>query len=387
MAHRRRLLTVGHSYVIGLNRRIAHEMARAGSGWDVTCVAPRSYRADLRHEHFVALADEPCRSLSVPAYATRFVHVFSYSSELKSLLRAGWDAVYAWEEPYVLAGFEIARWTPESTIFTFLTLQNIRKSYPPPFRWFERATLERADGWFYCGHSVHRAQRDKHGYAERPSRFGPLGVDVELFRPDPEAGRRARASLGWSESGAPVVGFAGRFVAEKGLGVLMRALDAAREPWRALFLGGGPLEAELRRWGATKGDRVRVATIAHDAVPAYFNALDLLCAPSETAPHWAEQFGRVLVEAFACRVPVIGSDSGEIPHVVSDAGLVVPERNVRAWTSAIDELLGDVRRRRELGEQGLARARTDYAWRVVARRYLDFLDELSESKSRRRSTA
>jgi glycosyltransferase involved in cell wall biosynthesis len=385
MARRRRLLTVGHSYVIGLNRRLAHEMARAGSDWDVTCVAPRAYRADLKHERFVPLPDEPCRSLAVSAYATRFVHVFSYSPELKSLLRRDWDAVYAWEEPYVLAGFEVARWTPKNAVFTFLTLQNIRKRYPPPFSWFERATLARADGWFYCGHSVHRAQHDKPGYRERPSRFGPLGVDIATFFPDAEARRRVRASLGFGENGPPVVGFVGRFVEEKGLSVLMRALDGAREPWRALFLGGGPLETTLRRWGASKGDRVRVATVSHDDVPAYLNAMDLLCAPSETAPHWAEQFGRVLVEGFACRVPVVGSDSGEIPHVVADAGAVVPERDVGAWTAALDELLGDARRRDELAERGLARARSEYAWPVVARRYLDFLTELVDDRSRRAS--
>ena len=45
--------------------------------------------------------------------------------------------------------------------------------------------------------------------------------------------------------------------------------------------------------------------------------------PSLTRPNWKEQFGRVLVEAMACGVPVVGSDSGEIPRVIGEAGLVV----------------------------------------------------------------
>jgi glycosyltransferase involved in cell wall biosynthesis len=157
----------------------------------------------------------------------------------------------------------------------------------------------------------------------------------------------------------------------------MRALDAAAEPWRALFIGGGPLEGEIKRWASTRGDRVRVVTASHPEVPAYVNALDLLAAPSETAKNWAEQFGRMLVEAFACSVAVIGSDSGEIPHVLSDAGVVVRERDEVAWTRALDELLGDPGRRRECGERGLARARAVYAWPVVARAYLDFFEELA----------
>ena len=111
--------------------------------------------------------------------------------------------------------------------------------------------------------------------------------------------------------------------------------------------------------------------------------MDVLCAPSETASHWAEQFGRMLIEAFACRVAVIGSDSGEIPYVIGDAGLVVSERDRAAWTRAIDELLADPGRRRELGERGLARANELYAWPVVARGYLGFFEELYDG---RRST-
>ena len=42
--------------------------------------------------------------------------------------------------------------------------------------------------------------------------------------------------------------------------------------------------------------------------------------PSRTLPNWKEQFGRVIIEAMACGVPVVGSDSGAIPDVIGDAG-------------------------------------------------------------------
>ena len=360
-------------------------MARVGADeWDVHCVAPRKYRADLAWEHFQRAPDEPCETSAVSAYGTRIPHLFAYGWELRELMRQRWDAIYSWEEPYIVAGAEIARFAPASAVFTFLTLQNIRKRYPPPFSWFERSTLERADGWFYCGHSIHRAQADKPGYAERPSRLGPLGVDTELFRPDPAARRRAREALGWSDAGPPVIGFVGRFVPEKGIRVLMSALERVSEPWRILFLGGGVMEREIRRWASEgREDRVRIATLRHAEVPAYLNAVDLLCAPSETTARWAEQFGRMLVEAFACGIPVIGSDSGEIPHVVGDAGLIAREKDVAAWAGAVSQLLGDPVRMRELGQRGLERARREYAWPVVARAYLDFFDELGAKRTSR----
>ena len=65
-------------------------------------------------------------------------------------------------------------------------------------------------------------------------------------------------------------------------------------------------------------------------VPAVLRALDVLVLPSLTTPSWKEQFGRVLQEAMACAIPVVGSDSGEIPHVIGDAGLVTPEGDAAA---------------------------------------------------------
>lgn len=377
---RRRLLTIGHSYVIGVNRRLAHEFSRVGAAdWEVTCIAPRRYRADLGWARFERTPDDDERTGVVAAYGTRSPHLFVYGPELYGILGRDWDLVYAWEEPYVASCWQIARATPRSATFTFLTLQNIRKRYPPPFSWLERACLERAAGWLYCGHSIHAAQKDKPGYAERPSAYGPLGVDVELFRPDPDARRAVRAELGWEEGGPAVVGFVGRFVPEKGLAVLMAALDSLSAPWRALFVGGGPLEPALRAWAQRYPERVRITTAPHDRVGAYLNAMDVLCAPSESARHWKEQFGRMIVEAHACGVPVVGSDSGEIPFVVGEGGVIAPERDVVAWARAIAGLLDDPERRRELAARGRERAHAIFAWPQVARQYLDFFERLRDA--------
>ena len=161
-----------------------------------------------------------------------------------------------------------------------------------------------------------------------------------------------------------------------------------RTPWRALFVGGGPLEADLRAWAARHGDRVRVVTnVPHDGVPAHLNAMDVLAAPSQTIPRWREQLGRMLIEAFSCGVAVVGSDSGEIPHVIGDAGLVVPEADEAAWADALGGLLESPARRAELAARGLARARAEFAWPVIARRHLAFFDELLSPGNKRPTRA
>jgi glycosyltransferase involved in cell wall biosynthesis len=84
----------------------------------------------------------------------------------------------------------------------------------------------------------------------------------------------------------------------------------------------------------------------------------------------------MLIEAMACGVPVIASRSGEIPHVVGDAGLLVDEADVSGWTAAIERMLGDGSLRRDLSARGLARAHEWYAWPVVALAHLAFFEEL-----------
>ena len=218
---------------------------------------------------------------------------------------------------------------------------------------------------------------DARGWSQ-PARTIPPGVDVDRFRPDRGQRAQIRRRLGWADA-VPVVGFLGRFVAEKGLSFLMHALDRLEAPWHALFVGSGPMEQELRVWGRRYGDRVRVqAGVSHDDVPEYLNGMDVLCAPSQTTARWREQFGRMLIEAFSCGVPVIASTSGEIPHVVADAGITVDEGDCDGWVRAIRVVLADADRRADLSHRGRARALSTYAWPVVARQHLDFFNELTE---------
>jgi glycosyltransferase involved in cell wall biosynthesis len=191
-----------------------------------------------------------------------------------------------------------------------------------------------------------------------------------------------RSRLGWPAH-APVVGFSGRFVAQKGIRTLCDALSRATGDWRALFVGGGPLEQDLRRFAASRPGRVHVETgVAHSDMPQWLSAMTVLCAPSQTTATWREQFGRMLIEAMASGVALIASDSGEIPHVVGDAGVILPERETAQWTAAIESMLQDEKRRQELVQRGLERAARRFAWPVVARRHLEFFETVLEGRAR-----
>jgi glycosyltransferase involved in cell wall biosynthesis len=375
---RRRLLTIGHSYSVAVNRRLAHELAATGQ-WDVTAAAPARFHGDFGWHVTKAEPGERCTVVPVTAHFTRPVHVMLYGRPLGDLLNQKWDLVHCWEEPYIVSAAQIARRTPARVPLVFATFQNISKRYPPPFNWIERRVLGRADGLVAFGRTVLDVALTR-GFPIGRTRIIPPGVDTDLFAPDDAARTEIRNSLGWSGD-EPVVGFLGRLVPEKGVMRLAAALDRVRAPWRALFIGAGPLEGDLRRWAITHGERVAIRTnVQHHDVPSWLNSMDVLAAPSQSTPAWREQFGRMLIEAFACGIPVVASDSGEIPHVVGDNGIVVPEGDQTMWTETLERLLVDRALRRDLSVRGRRVALASYAWPAVARRHSEFFEAIVEGR-------
>ena len=128
MSGRRRLLTIGHSYCVGLNRRLPNEIARVGD-WDVTAVGPARFRGDFGWHTLQPAADELCTATPVPVRFGRRVHVMLYGRQLSSLLSEPWDLVHCWEEPYVAATAQIARQLSPDIPLVVATFQNIAKRY------------------------------------------------------------------------------------------------------------------------------------------------------------------------------------------------------------------------------------------------------------------
>jgi glycosyltransferase involved in cell wall biosynthesis len=372
----KRLLTIGHSYVVAANRQLAHQMAVQGRGeWDVTAVAPERYRGDLRMIDVEPIANEACALRTVPVRLDRVAQLMTYAGNVAGILGGDWDVVHCWEEPYTRSAARIAREIAPRARLVVASFQNLHKHYPWLLRAYERQTMSRAAGWIAFGETVRRTLAERRGYGDLPNQVIPPGVDLERFHPDPGARAHTRARLEWPPD-AIVVGYLGRFIEEKGIYTLADAIDF--DKCYGLFVGGGELETVLRDLARRNPGRVHVQTgVPHDDVPAWLNAMDMLCAPSQTTGRWREQFGRMLIEAMACGVPVIASDSGEMPFVVGDAGTIVGEEHDDGWKAAIRTLAGDAAARRSFAERGLARA-ARYAWPIVAREHLAFFDEVRQ---------
>jgi glycosyltransferase involved in cell wall biosynthesis len=123
------------------------------------------------------------------------------------------------------------------------------------------------------------------------------------------------------------------------------------------------------------GDRLELVAWTND-VPAELRRLDALALPSHTTRAWKEQFGRVLIEAMSCGVPVVGSSSGEIPNVIGDAGLIYPEGDVRALAATLGRLAEQPELYADLAGRGRARVLEHYTQAALARQYYEVYREM-----------
>lgn len=212
-----KLLSIGHSYVVALNRRLVNEIARIGqSQWSVTAVAPAFMHGDLRPITLEADPNELSRLEAVPVYLSQRIHFMTYGWELKQILDQGWDLVHCWEEPYILPGGQVAWWIHSGVPLVYTTAQSYFKRYPLPFNWIEQYAMSRATGWICSGRTVAETLKPRQGYS-LPMRLIPLGVDINHFYPSVDAKLKTLRSLGWEQQGSPIIGYLGRLVPEKGL--------------------------------------------------------------------------------------------------------------------------------------------------------------------------
>src|SRR6185436_20491679 len=168
------------------------------------------------------------------------------------------------------------------------------------------------------------------------------------------------------------IGFVGRMLPGKGLNLLSEALGLlASEKWNLLVVGDGSERASFESSLAGRDLRARArftGAVSYEHVPELFKQIDLLVMPTETTERIREQFGRVLVEAMAACIPVIGSTCGAIPEVIADAGLIFPEGDAKALAEAIRRMLSDPELRERCAVVGKARVEENYSWDVVAQK-------------------
>ncbi len=361
-----RVLMLSKACVVGAYQRKLEEIAAYDDVTLTVAVPPvwKDERGALRLER----AHTQGYRLEVLPLALNGSFHFHFYPKLRQLLYAVQpDLVHIDEEPYNLATFLANRQARRLGMKTlWFSWQNLRRTYPWPFSWMERYNLRHTDYAIVGSKTAGAVWRAK-GYRGRLAVIPQFGVDPVIFSP-PETRRAV----------APVrLAYVGRLVPEKGIDLFLRALEKVPSDWRATILGQGPEMARLKAQAAPMNWRVRfLSGLPSTEMPAFYREIDVLVLPSRSRPNWTEQFGRVLVEAMACGAAVVGAETGEIPHVVGDAGLTFPENDVTALRSVLASLVVDASLRQELGKQGRLRVLQRFTQRQIARETVEVYREV-----------
>ncbi len=279
------------------------------------------------------------------------------------------DVLHIDEEAFNLATFQCCWWGQRlGARMCFYNWADVARRYPPPFRQFEQYTFRHAKHGMAGNHLAAQLLRD-HGWRGPLTVVPQFGVDAQQFVPasSPPPARPF------------VVGFFGRLMRAKGVLDLLDALERLPSDIHCRLIGQGDLSAEVAEritLPALAGRVTLEPLLPSSQMPAALQSLHAFVLPSRTTPTWKEQFGRVLIEAMACAVPVIGSSSGEIPHVIGDAGSVFPEGDVAALAAAIERLYRDEPQRRALAAAGRQRVLERFTQQQIAATHVTIYREM-----------
>jgi glycosyltransferase involved in cell wall biosynthesis len=350
-----RLAVVSHPAIVPANQLVYAELLRRG--WDVRLLVPDRWRHvyaahEVRPKPLPEL-ESRMTPLPVLLAGRQQRHVYRVNP-VKVLRRMGPDVLFVEEEPFALA---TAQWAFAATRcevpFGVQQAENLDRALPRVVRALRSRALRSAA--FIAARSPRAA--------ELASLWGARG-DVRLVPhhvPRWDTERRTQDRF--------TVGYAGRLSSEKGIGTLVSAVRRLDAPVDLLVVGDGALREWLKQVDLGRDRRLLLrGGVAHDDMVSVYAEMDVLVLPSRTTPTWTEQFGRVLVEALWCGVPVVGSDSGEIPWVmaITGGGLVFPEGDERALAEVLAALRTDPRRRARLAEEGRRRVAATFAVDAVA---------------------
>jgi glycosyltransferase involved in cell wall biosynthesis len=248
-----------------------------------------------------------------------------------------------------------------------------------PLSFSERFNLKNSD-FAVCGNQEAKNILRSKGFEGSVEVIPQLGVDTDLFYNMDSSTLKSELGLNGF-----VFGFVGRLVEEKGVLILLEAFLKINKTFRDIYLllvGDGNLKDKLIEESKISGisDKLKIINpITHDKIPQYLNCIDCLILPSFEKNTWKEQFGHVLIEAMACEIPVIGSNSGEIPNVIGDSGLIFKEKDEGSLIECMQKILSDSHLYKKLAHKGRERVLEYYTDKKIAERlYKFFLKVISK---------
>jgi glycosyltransferase involved in cell wall biosynthesis len=188
------------------------------------------------------------------------------------------------------------------------------------------------------------------GISEKKITVISLGVDESHFYPTKE-----------KKSNIFTILFVGRLVEEKGIMDVynvFKEIAHSIKDIRLKIVGQGPLEQQLMN--LIKKDnlqnKVSLTHQSYSTMPEVYRGANILCVPSKKTQTWEEQYGMVFIEAMASGLPIVSYQTGAIPEIVQDAGLLAGENNLKELKKYILDLYTNKQLCHKIGTMGRERA-------------------------------
>ncbi len=364
-----KILVVSHAAVVPGYRRKFELLAGKHSEITITLVTPEAWTEGGRRVQQEPLTVGPnfcvC-PLPVILPGVQYGHCYPTLGSFMKGRKV--DLLHIEEEPPSVVAAQVSglklRLCPDAK-FLFFTWENqlphwkgIRGHVYP--RW-ERRTWTAADAAIAGTEKAKQVLSDR-GFRKPIYAVPQVGIDIEQF--SPAASKATRAA-----EDAMVIGYAGRLLREKGLDVLLKAFSRL-DGGQLLIVGNGPdktrLEDLARSLQIPQGRIEFHPAVPHEQMTDIYRKMDVFVLPSRSTPTWSEQFGRVMLEAMACGVPVVASRSGSIPEVVEDSAMLFPEGNADSLTECLRLLMENVPLRQAWGERGRRRVVSSFTDEHIA---------------------
>lgn len=400
----RRVLFISHAYLVGVNQGKLKAISETGKVV-VGLLAPSNWKA-LEWNRLMPLEtpDADIKTYSAPVLFPGKVgaYVFSPWKLWQVLNDFKPDVVQVELEVFSLGALELAIFCrilgKPLVIFGW---ENIDRRLSWLRRWVRKFVMQTAK-LIIAGNRDGEVLLRQWGYSGLIEVMPQIGVDTQLFAAN------TRESLTHSKQGEFHIGYLGRLAHQKGVDIIFAALRQLRDSpspigeaapterfhdrglnCRLIICGSGAEEEVLRQ----EAEKLQIndfiiwkGGVSHHQAPETISQFDALVLPSRTTTTWKEQFGHVLIEAMAMGVPVVGSDSGDIPNVIGRDDLVFPEEDAAGLAAILERMIKDPEWCQEAGKYGMDRVYQNYTHEKIATRSLDLWNRVLTSKNQQHVT-
>lgn len=299
------------------------------------------------------------------------------------LLRGGIDVVHVQDGVLAPLGYVLAKIFRKR--FT-IVVHGLDITYPNKlFQKVNVGTVGKADVVF-CISRAAADEAQRRGVSEPKIMIIPLGITDDIYRSDEPLSVMLREELGIAKD-APVLLTVGRLVKRKGVAwFVMRVIPELIRKYPTLVyvvVGNGEDRDKIMGIIADKQlskHVIMLGRVDDEKMPLLYNGADIFIQPNIVVPGDMEGFGKVLLEASLCELPIVATGIEGIQDAITDGKngkLVAQPEDTGAFVAAIGTFLDDVRYAQSFGRKGRAYTLQHFQWSVIAGKYMHAFRKLT----------